>query len=218
MRRFVSLRRNGALTEMPTAWLFLGILAPAAAFLCAVRFQPWVSPAELVGGGFVASVASLLWIGTASICLFTAAMLYGARGNSACTRFLLAAGLATLWLGLDDAFALHRDLLPVLGIPAALAPTACGAVGALYLLAAWRAIVANRPSLLIAAGLFLAAAVNAERIAPEAPDLAEAGLTFLAVAFWAGFHVLAAARIVEELATGRITAVALSSARLVRRA
>ena len=93
-----------------------------------------------------------------------------------------------------------------------------GAVGALYLLAAWRAIVANRPSLLIAAGLFLAAAVNAERIAPAAPDLAEAGLTFLAVAFWAGFHVLAAARIVEELATGRITAVALSSARLVRRA
>jgi len=79
-------------------------------------------------------------------------------------------------------------------------------------------VLANRPSLLIAAGLFVAAAMNAERIAPPASDLAEAGLTFLAVAFWAGFHVLAAARMIEELATGRITAVALSSARLVRQA
>ena len=216
MSRFVSLRRNGALTETPTAWLFLGILAPAAAFLCAVRF--WASPAGLLGGGFVASVASLLWIGTASICLFTAAMLHGARGDRARTRFLLAAGLASLWLGLDDAVALHRDVLPVLGIPAAIAPAAWAAVGALYLLAAWRGVLANRPSLLIAAGLFVAAAMNAERIAPPASDLAEAGLTFLAVAFWAGFHVLAAARMIEELATGRITAVALSSARLVRQA
>jgi hypothetical protein len=218
MRRFVSIRRNGSLTEASTAWVFLGILAPAAAFLCALRFQPWLPPAELIGGTFLASASSLLWIGTTAICLFTAAMLHGARGDRACTRFLLAAGLATLWLGLNDAVAVHRDVLPVLGVPAALAPAACAAVGALYLLAAWRAIVANRPSLLIAAGLFLAAAINAERIAPAAPDLAEAGLTFLAVVFWAGFHVLAAARIVDELATGRITAVALSSARLMRRA
>jgi hypothetical protein len=218
MRRFVSIRRNRSLTEASTAWVFLGILAPAAALLCALHFQPWVPPAELIGGAFLASASSLLWIGTTAICLFTAAMLHGARGDRACTRFLLATGLATLWLGLDDAAAVHRDVLPVLGIPAALAPAACAAVGALYLLAAWRAIVANRPSLLIAAGLFLTAAMNAERIAPAAPDLAEAGLTFLAVVFWAGFHVLAAARIVEELATGRITAAALSSARLMRRA
>jgi hypothetical protein len=113
--------------------------------------------------------------------------------------------------------ALHRAVLPMFGMPEALAPVAYAAVGVLYLLGGWRAVLANRPSILIAAGLFFAASLNAELIAPAAPDLAEAGLSFLAVAFWAGFHVTVAARIVQELATGRITAVALSSARLLRR-
>jgi hypothetical protein len=39
----------------------------------------------------------------------------------------------------------------------------------------------------------------------------------LPVAFWAGFHVAAAARMIEELATGRVTTVALPSQRLVRK-
>jgi len=217
MRQFVSLRRNGALAEIPTTWLFLGILVPAAAVLAALAAQPWTSAADLIG--VVASVESLLWVGAAAICLFTAAMIHAAQGDGSGTRFLLAAGLVTLWLGLDDVFAIHAEVLPSLGVPEALAPAGYAAIGALYLLASWRAVLRNRPSLLLAAGLLLAASLRVEFLVPGTPAglFAEAGLKFLAVAFWAGFHRAAAARAVEELTTGRITAVTLAAERLVRR-
>jgi hypothetical protein len=220
MRQYVSIRRNGALAEAPTTWLLLGILVPAAAFLAALWLQPWVPVANLIDDGVLASVESLLWVGTAAICLFTAAMIHAAQGNGSPARFLLVAGLVTLWLGLDDVLAIHGEVLPSLGAPQALAATAYAAIGAVYLLASWRTILRNRPTLLLAAALLLGASLRADLFASETPgDLfAEAGLRFLAIAFWAGFHVAAAARFIEELATGRITAVSLSSERLVRKA
>jgi hypothetical protein len=219
MRRYVSIRRNGALAETPTAWLVLGILGPAAAVLAALWLQPWAPVAELIGNGLVASLESLLWVGTAAICLFTALMIHVAQGERSRARLLLAAGLVTLWLGLDDVFTIHGQVLPSLGVPVAAAKGAYLAIGALYLLAAWRAILPNRPTLLLAAVVLFEASLRAELLVPGMPArlFAEAGLRFLAVAFWAGFHVAAAARAIEELATGRITAVTLASERLVRK-
>jgi hypothetical protein len=161
--------------------------------------------------GILATVQSLLWIGSASICLFTAAVVHAARARRSEARFLLAAGLVTLWLGLDHVFALHVDVLSWSGVPGVGAGVIYAAIGGLYLLASWRQILANRPVLLLAAVLCLGAS-------PLTGSLPREALTFLAVAFWAGFHVAAAGRAVEELATGRITAVALSSARLIRSA
>jgi hypothetical protein len=220
MRRYVSIRRNGALAETPTAWVALGILAPAAALLAALRLQPWAAPAELIGDGVVASIEGLLLVGAAAVCLFTAAMLRAAHGDASRIRFLAVAGLVTLWLGLGDVFAVHGEVLPALGVPRDLAAAAYLAVGALYLLASWRAVLANRPVLLLGAVLLFAASLRADALVPGTPAgvFAEAGLHLLAVAVWAGFHVIAAARAVEELATGRITAVTLASERLVRTA
>lgn len=220
MRRYVSIRRNSGLAETPTAWVALGIVAPAAALLAALWLQPWAAPAELIGDGLVASLESLLWVGAAAICLFTAAMLRAAHGDASQTRFLVVAGLVTLWLGLDDVFTVHGEILPALGVPHGLAAAAYLAVVALYLLASWRAVLANRPVLLLGAGLLFAASLRAHAFVPGTQEglFAEAGFHFLATAVWSGFHVIAAARAVGELATGRITAVTLASERLVRTA
>lgn len=219
MGHFVSIRRNGALAETPTVWVFLAVLAPAAVFLAALRLQPWVPAADLVRDGVVASVGSLLWIGTASICLFTALVIHAAQADRSRSLFLLAAGLVTLWLGLDHVFMVHKELLPSFGIPRTVAEATYAAIGALYLLISGRLILSNRPSLLLAAALFLGASLGFDGLLPEAADrpFAEEGLTFLAIAFWAGFHVAAAARAIEELATGRITTVTMSPERLTRK-
>ena len=216
MRQFVSIRRNGSLAGIPTLAVFLAILGPAAAFLAALWWQPWLPRADLIE--VVASVGSLLWIGAASICLFTAVMIHAAQGERARSRFLLAAALVTLWLGLDDVYAIHEEILPWLGIPGPLARSAYVALGALYLLVSWRLLLSNRPTLLLAAGVVLGASLQAEVFAGTISGaFVQAALKFLAVAFWAGFHVAAAARMIEELATGRITTVALPSQSLVRK-
>jgi hypothetical protein len=76
----------------------------------------------------------------------------------------------------------------------------------------------NRPTLLLAAGIVLGASLQAEVFAGTIGGaFVQAALKFLAVAFWAGFHVAAAARAIEELATGRVTTVALPSHSLVRK-
>lgn len=210
MRQFVSIRHSGSLADIPTAWVFLGVLVPSAAIAIWPR-----SDAPVGENGILATVQSLLWIGSASICLFTAAVVHAARARRSEARFLLAAGLVTLWLGLDHVFALHMDVLSWSGVPGVGAGVIYAAIGGLYLLASWRQILANRPVLLLAAVLFLGGSLGASPLQGSLPPEA---LTFLAVAFWAGFHVAAAGRAVEELASGRITAVALSSARLIRSA
>jgi hypothetical protein len=215
MRQFVSIRRNGSLAEASTGRVFLAILGPALAVLAALRLQPWLSLGET--SGILASFETLLWIGAAAICLFTATMAQAARGERARSRFLTVAGLITLWLGLDDAFAFHREVLPSLGLPGPLAGAAYGLIGLLYLAVSWRLILANRPSLLLTAGVLLGASLQAEFfIGTASGAFAQAALKFLGVAFWAGFHVAAAGRFIEELATGRITTVGLRAHRLVR--
>jgi hypothetical protein len=160
-----------------------------------------------------------LWVGTAAICLFTAGMIHAAQEDGSRARFLFVAGLVTLWLGFDDVLTLHGEILPAIDVPEALAKAAYVAIAVLYLAASWRAILRNRPALLLAAALLLGASLRADLFAEEASGLfTAAGLRFLAVALWAGFHVAAAARAIEQLATGRITAVTLASARLVRKA
>jgi hypothetical protein len=216
MRRFVSIRHNGSLAATRTRRLFLAILLPAAAFLAVLWLQPWAPVEQLLRNGAVSTAESLLWVGTAAVCLFAALVTRGARAHQSRTRFLLAAGLVTLWLGFDDVFLLHWELL---GLSGAAAAMAYAAVAALYLWPSRQGILAARPSLLAAAVLLLAASLGTDMlVTAEAPygRLAEDGLRFLAVAFWAGFHVTAAAALIEELATGRVTMVKLSSHGAVR--
>jgi hypothetical protein len=230
MKQHVSIRHNGSLAEVATSWLFLGILVPAAALLALVWLQPWVPVAYLVRDplavareapkccsvyyGVISNLGVMLWMAAAAICLFTALMAYTARAGSARTGFFLAGGLFTLWLGMDDFFLVHEEVLPQFGIPQIVTYAVYAAIGLVYLIAAWRFILTSRVSLFLIAGLALAGSMGLDAlVASEAPlwVFLEDALKFVGIAFWAGFHVAAAVAVAEELVTGRITTVQVSA-------
>jgi hypothetical protein len=220
MGRYVSIRHNGSLTVWPTAWLVLGILAPAALLLSGLWLQPLMPGAAVVVGSAVGTIESLLWIGAASICLFTALVIHAAGTDGQRTLFLAMAGIVTLWLALDDAFLLSGEVASSVGIPALAVSLFHFALAALYLALSWRFLLSGRTLLFALAVVLFWASGNADLLAAGDEPLRffiEEGLKFLAVAFWAVFHIIAAATAVEELVTGRITTVHVSRSDPLRR-
>ncbi len=62
--------------------------------------------------GWLSNVGVLGWCATASICLFTASVLRRRDHRPDTARFLLAAGLFTLLMLIDDQFLLHDEVFP----------------------------------------------------------------------------------------------------------
>ena len=77
-------------------------------------------PIAFLGGsiytGFLSQVGILLWAAVSAICIFGSYCLPYAIGSRLTKRFLLASGLLTSMLGLDDAFLLHEKSSVFLGI------------------------------------------------------------------------------------------------------
>lgn len=102
-------------------------------FLSAVIFQPFFEPKlmfmdtmtaiEEVGSccstyyGMVSDLGIMLWAGTAAILMFTAFVLFHKKENQNLAIYALFGGLLTGWLTLDDAFRLHENFFPSIGIP-----------------------------------------------------------------------------------------------------
>jgi hypothetical protein len=170
--------------------------------------------------GVISNLGVMLWMAAAAICLFTALMAYTARAGSARTGLFVAGGLFTLWLGIDDFFLVHEEVLPQVGIPQIITYAAYAATGLVYLFVAWRFILTSRLSLFLVAGFGLAGSMGLDAIVDsEAPFwvFLEDGLKFVGIAFWVGFHVSAAVALAEELATGRVTSRPLTPEPPVRR-
>lgn len=206
MGHYVSIRHNGSLAQVPTSWLCLGILVPVSALLAADRL-------------YISNLGIALWIATAAVCLFMALIAHAAQAERSRTLFFLAAGLFTLWLGLDDLFHIREDVLPRFGMAKQTAYAAYAATAGAYAAAHWRVILASRPFLLLLAGVAFAASMGFDTLhySESLSIMTEDGLKFLGIAFWAGFHLAAAATTAEALVTGRVTTVAVSSGRFVRR-
>jgi len=66
--------------------------------------------------GFVSQVGLMLWAACVAVTLFAMLMLPDATHHTM-KRFLLMAGIFTLFLALDDAFLLHEEVFPKFGIP-----------------------------------------------------------------------------------------------------
>lgn len=66
--------------------------------------------------GIISQVGIFLWSAAAAICLFSAKALSSLCADMELRRFLFVSGILTLFLGLDDAFLLHDDVLPRIGI------------------------------------------------------------------------------------------------------
>jgi hypothetical protein len=169
--------------------------------------------------GFVSNLGVILWIVTASTCLLVAVLAQVARAEASTTAFFLVGGLFTFWLGLDDLFLVHENVLPTFGVPEKATYAGFAAAGATYLLVCWRGILAGRTSLFLIAGLCLAASMGLDGLVrDEAPFwiFLEDALKFLGIVFWAGFHVVAAIAVSAELVTGRVVTVALPDGGLIR--
>ena len=66
--------------------------------------------------GFLSQIGIFFWSATAAICLFGAKVLSRHPESLKIRGFLVVSGLLTLVLGLDDAFLLHEEFFPSIGV------------------------------------------------------------------------------------------------------
>lgn len=66
--------------------------------------------------GFYSQIGLFLWFSSAAICFFLAQLSNVNFSNQQTRAFFLASGALSLLLGVDDAFLLHEEALPMLGI------------------------------------------------------------------------------------------------------
>ncbi|HEY7739215.1 MAG TPA: hypothetical protein VIB01_01235 [Steroidobacteraceae bacterium] len=197
------------------AWRRIAALhLPALALLAVVAATAWATgipparftmdPAALAGAhpllGAVSSIGVLLWAAAAAICLFTALLLRGRCAQRGYARLLLAAGLLTAWLALDDLFMLHEWFFPVmLGIPQPIVLAGyAGMVG--LLMVRFSVLIADTDCLLLGLALaFFAASAAADQL-PGAwfgtwgwLYLLEDGCKLLGITGWSGYLASVAA-------------------------
>lgn len=147
--------------------------------------------------GFLSQVGLWLWAGTAAICLFSGFVLPRRSTSVETYRFLLAAGLISLFLGLDDTFTLHEDFYPEFGILEGVLYLFYIAVVAGFILRFRRAILAQSPGLFAIAlgGFALSVMVDAELLSGlndfliemKWNYLVEDSLKFVGLVCWAGY-------------------------------
>lgn len=144
--------------------------------------------------GFLSQVGIFLWSAASAVCLFSGALLASRPGNVVSSRFLYAAGLLSMLLGLDDAFLLHEQFFPFIGIPenAVYAIYACLMLSFLY---GFREQILITGYPLLAAGLmFFAASVLLDLTQPEGIDvfLVEDGAKLVGIMSWMTYFAHAA--------------------------
>jgi hypothetical protein len=145
--------------------------------------------------GLVSNLGVMLWTTAAAVCLFTALLLVNLGRRGAEPIFLIAAGLFTGWLALDDFFMIHEDVLPLFGVPQPLTYAGYAGAAALYLLLSWRQILDSRPALMALAMALLGTSVVIDVLVHSESTLhvfMEDGAKFLGILAWTGFHVTAA--------------------------
>lgn len=139
-------------------------------------------PAHL---GLLSQAGILVWAAGAAVCLLAAAVLQGAPGG----RFMLAAGVLSLALCVDDAFLLHDEVLPLLGIPEELIYGVYLGMIVLFLVAFRRPIIESGHGVLVLALAFLGLSVvcDAWGLPWLDPYLLEDGAKFTGIALWAAY-------------------------------
>jgi hypothetical protein len=143
-----------------------GALLLAVAFLQrAVPFSDLIKDAHAVAGvpfyvGLISNIGILLWGAAAAVCLFAGLILFRTR-EVEWGRFLLASGIFSTVLTLDDMFQLHEVVMPVyLGVPQKLVYVAYVLAALVYLFAFRKTILKTEFSLLAVALALFAVSVG----------------------------------------------------------
>jgi len=164
-------------------------------------------PAAIIGTrpyiGFLSNIGIFFWSATATVCFFGAAFMTKRRDSLMVMRFLRASGLLTLFLGLDDAFLLHEDLLPGhVGIGEPFIYVGYAALGLFYLLRFYAVILDTEYLLLMLALFFLGISVSSDVVLDQdiihLPSriavLVEDGAKFVGIVSW----LVYSARVVNQ--------------------
>jgi len=138
--------------------------------------------------GIVSNLGNLLWCSSATLCLFTALSLRRSGCDRTLANCLLALGLLTVVLLVDDFFLLHDHTFPLrFGIRQKWLLLCYGAMALSILTGFWRTILKSRFSLLGAALFFFAVSLYVDRSFPKTTNFshfAEDGSKFLGIANW----------------------------------
>ncbi len=202
-------RQSTSLATSLLIWLLTFV--PPVILMLGVAFQPWVSPGDLLRDplavaemtdncckvyfGAVSNLGIVLWMAGAAVCLFAAAVIVTADRTDVTARFLLAGGLLTGFLGFDDLFLVHENVLPAFGVPEVVTYGAYGLLGLSYLIFFWRQIFSNRFVMFGLAGGLLALSVTIDWFIHTDADwriLLEDGAKITGITAWISFHAIAA--------------------------
>ncbi len=201
-------------------WLWAAGLLPPLALMAIVALQPFVPVGDLlrdplavaemkgtacckVYDGAVSNLGIVLWMSCAAICLFAATVVHAASAKlSAHAMFFAAAGLFTGFLGFDDLFLVHENVLPAFGVPQPVTYGAYAVIAMLYLATSWRQILEHNFGILICAIALLGISVGIDWVIHS--DMAwriilEDGAKLTGITLWLVFHVSAAWRTVLRL-------------------
>lgn len=136
--------------------------------------------------GFISQIGIFFWAAAAMVCLFSSVVLPRTPKNARIRLFFFASGALTLLLGLDDAFLLHEEVFPRLGVPEhAVYAAYVGAV--MYYLVAFRVTIGDSEFLLLGIALSgFALSVLSDLVA--GPFLFEDGVKLLGIVTWLTYY------------------------------
>lgn len=180
--------------------LIVGLAARLKGFDPAWVFRDLIPAGRLpTYAGFIASLGNMLWVITAGICLFGSLLILRVGNLTEEARFLLASGLLTALLGLDDTYLFHERIAPkLLRVPEQLVLAGYGALAAGIFLRFRRLLLGWGDVLLAGALVALSGSVAVDVLAPNRGwyHLVEDGSKFIGIWLWATFYVRLAFRLV----------------------
>lgn len=189
-------------------WILLLPVAAAAGLSAMAAMQTVVDPrllfldpmvAGVVSGeccrswyGFMSTLGVLIWIGTGTVALFAAVLLWRIDMAPTIRLQLMFAGLISLFFGLDDVYLIHENAAPKLGIPQIVVLCAYVVMAVAYMAVSWRRILAFNPALFLLAGglLGMSLAFDLFGIKGSVTTIVwEDGAKFAGIAAWASYHM-----------------------------
>lgn len=202
-------------SNWPLNTIRLVTIIPSLIILVIVLFQPWVDPklmffdplvaAEVadeccsVAFGFMSQLGIMIWIATASICLFSGILMIFDETLKKFSSFALSAGILTGWLAIDDAFLLHEKVFPILGVSQNVVLSSYILLTLIYLAMSWRIIINSDYLLLILGGIGFTVSLLIDIVlhTPIWVYLEDSG-KFFGICCWAAFHISTLARLQKK--------------------
>lgn len=149
--------------------------------------------------GSISNLGVMIWSGAVAICFFSWSILRSVAVADQTTKLLLAGGIVTLVLALDDLFMLHEVVFPDnLGVPEEIVYASYAAL-ILWLLIAFRKTILQSSFLLLVLailgfGISIASDAVAPYVAIPAMYLFEDGGKLFGIVSWASYFTLVSAR------------------------